>query len=667
MGGLRFRQIHLDFHTSPDIEGVGADFDKRHWQETLRKARVNSVTCFSKCHHGWSYHPTKVGRMHPHLKFNLLRAQMDACKEMDINVPIYISAGVDNVASREHPEWRAVTWDGRYMGWAQKVLDPGFHAMCFNTPYLDYLCAQIEEAARMFPENNGFFLDIIHQGQCCCRWCMDLMAREGLDPSKEEDRQKCADMVLLRYYDRATQACRSVNSKTPVFHNSGHITRGRRDILRFFSHLELESLPTGGWGYDHFPVSAKYCANLGLDYMGMTGKFHTTWGEFGGYKHPNALRYECAAMQAFGARCSVGDQLHPRGRLDESTYEIIGAAYREVEEREPWCIGAKNVADIGLLSFASLTWRKGRNDEVDDGAARVLLEGHYLFDVIDREMDFSRYKMVILPDEVDVDPALEKKLTAYLKRGGRLFLTGRSGLKPGGRGFLFNIPAETLGPSPFSPDYVLAREDLRPDFTRSPVVMYVVSQRIRVRRGRGVSLGQVFDPYFNRDFRHFCSHQHAPPKPRPSGYDAGVLAGNVLYLAHPVFTLYRRMGAVAYRQYIEKAMNLLLGDARTLLTNLPSSGRVSLTHQPRERRHILHLLYANTLNRGGSGPGGRQVEVIEDLTEIRDVTAEARLPKAVRRVTLEPQGIEIGFEKAGERVRVRVDRLKCHQMVVFHE
>jgi hypothetical protein len=43
----------------------------------------------------------------------------------------------------------------------------------------------------------------------------------------------------------------------------------------------------------------------------MTGKFHTTWGEFGGFKRPNALRYECAAMLAFGSKCSIGDQLHP--------------------------------------------------------------------------------------------------------------------------------------------------------------------------------------------------------------------------------------------------------------------------------------------------------------------------------------------------------------------
>jgi len=42
----------------------------------------------------------------------------------------------------------------------------------------------------------------------------------------------------------------------------------------------------------------------------MTGKFHTMWGEFGGYKHPNALSYECSLMLAYCAGCSIGDQLH---------------------------------------------------------------------------------------------------------------------------------------------------------------------------------------------------------------------------------------------------------------------------------------------------------------------------------------------------------------------
>ncbi|MCJ7623382.1 MAG: hypothetical protein MUO76_07750 [Anaerolineaceae bacterium] len=59
---LPFRQVHLDFHTSPAIPDVGVDFDPRVFASLLKSAHVNSVTVFAKCHHGHSYYPTKVGR-----------------------------------------------------------------------------------------------------------------------------------------------------------------------------------------------------------------------------------------------------------------------------------------------------------------------------------------------------------------------------------------------------------------------------------------------------------------------------------------------------------------------------------------------------------------------------------------------------------------------------
>ena len=63
----------------------------------------------------------------------------------------------------------------------------------------------------------------------------------------------------------------------------------------------------------------------------MTGKFHHLWGEVGGYKKPEALIYECGAMLAQGARCSIGDHLHPTGSLDQSTYRTIAGAYEHVK------------------------------------------------------------------------------------------------------------------------------------------------------------------------------------------------------------------------------------------------------------------------------------------------------------------------------------------------
>jgi len=654
---LRFRQVHLDFHTSEHLPDIGSAFDKKAWQAALRAGHVNSITCFSKCHHGWTYHPTQMGRLHPNLKFDLLRAQFEACKEIDVNVPIYLSAGIDNVAGLAHPEWREMTIDGRYFGWAVKANEPGFSMMCFNTPYLDYLCAQIREAVTLFPTCDGIFLDIISHHQCCCRWCRETMDRAGLDLEKEGDRKIHSEMALDRYFKATTAAARCIRPDMPVFHNSGHIAPGKRSILKYFSHLELESLPTGGWGYDHFPLSAKYCRNLDRDILGVTGKFHTTWGEFGGFKHPNALRYECAAMLAYGSKCSVGDQLHPLGRMDESTYSLIGAAFAEVEAKERWCDDVANVADIAVLSKSSRNPDAVRDDAADTGACRVLLEGHFMFDIIDAENDFTRYRLLILPDEIVITPELKVKLDAYLAGGGKLFLTGKSGWLENGTDFAWPLGARREVESPFQPDFMLPRADLRPDYCASPFVAYQPSQRIRVTTGE--SLGEVYDPYFNRTYKHFCSHQHAPPRPDASGFSLGGRQGALCYLAHPIFSMYRTSGAVVLKDFLVKVLRLHLGEP-TVRVSLPSTGRTTLMRQAKDNRYVLHLLYGNTIQRGSG-----ELFVIEDLLPLTQVEVSVRVPESIRRVTLEPQGREIPFTVQDGKIALTVERLECHQMVVL--
>ena len=675
MKELRFRQVHLDFHTSPLIPGIGAKFDRRQWQDALKKAHADSITCFSSCHHGWSYHPTKVGKMHPGLDFNLLRAQMDACHEINVNVPIYLTGGVNNLAAEIHPEWREITAQGELGGWVSSPIRPGFRKLCFNTPYLDYLCCMIEEAVRLFPDADGVFIDIISQSPCCCNWCMADMAKEGYDPENPDDRARFAKRTLMKYYRRVTAAARSLNPEMPVFHNSGNVTVGNREILPYFSHLELESLPTGGWGYDHYPMSAAYCRKLDLDFLGMTGKFHTTWGEFGGFKHPNALRYECAAMLANGSKCSIGDQLHPSGNLDESTYELIGKAYEEVERKEPWCRHVRSAADVAILSNTAFHPGASRAGTAsppgETGASRLLLESHIHFDLLDREMSFDPYRVLVLADDIRISPELGKRLGDFLARGGKLILSGASVLKADEDVPAFDLPMEYAGVNPLFPDYIKAAPAFAPDFVKTPFVMYQPSHRIKVKSG--TSLGEIYDPYFNRTYAHFSSHQHTPYKPEPSGFDAGIMTGGILYFAHPVFGLYAGYGNVALKQYVAHAIMAFAGEDLSVHTNLPSQGRMTLMKQEEERRYILHLLYVNTINRGSrmemSGGNVRNtstIEVIEELNPAENVIASVKLPETVRKITLEPQGVELPVRLKDGRYEVRLDRLVCHQMVVFH-
>ena len=103
------------------------------------------MTIFSKCHHGLSYHPTDVGKMHPHLGFDLMRAQLDALHKRDILAPIYLSAGWDELAAREHPGWRVVTPEGVLIRQSAEPMGAGWAFLDFASPYLDYLCRQVEE------------------------------------------------------------------------------------------------------------------------------------------------------------------------------------------------------------------------------------------------------------------------------------------------------------------------------------------------------------------------------------------------------------------------------------------------------------------------------------------------------------------------------------------
>jgi hypothetical protein len=661
---MRYRQIHLDFHTSERIPGIGSRFDPEVFGKTFAGADVDSVTIFSKCHHGWSYHPTEVGKQHPNLDFDLLRAQLDALHARGINAPIYISAGWDELAAREHPGWRVVTPEGELIRQRGKPMGPGWAFLDFNSPYLDYFCRQVEEVMEKYPDGDGIFIDICFALVTASAWAQVKMEAQGLDWTNHEDRLKFTEQTQIEFFDRVSGAVRKHDPKRPLFFNFGHVRRGRRDILKYFTHLEIESLPTAFWGYEHFPVSARYVDTLGIEFLGMTGKFHHLWGEVGGYKKPEALLYECGAMLAQGAKCSIGDHLHPTGEIDQSTYRSIAPAYAHVKAREAWSEGSTNIAEIGVLSAEAasrprLAGIPGHHVDADEGAVRLLLEGKFTFDVLDLDSDFAKYRLLILPDVVEVSPKLKAKINAYVKAGGRVLLTGKSGIDPE-KGFVFDVGAKWRGPSPYTEgDYLLPIAQLRASFVDNPLFMYEVAERIEVKSG--ASLGDIYDPYFDRLAKHFSGHVNTPSQPDPSGYDAGSEKGAFTYMAHPLFTAYKRIGAVAMLEIAEKLVEHALGHRRMIETSLPRAGRATLRRQPTEKRDILHLLHATPVLRGSIR--GDNVQPIQDLITLENIGVSVEADGKVKSVKLIPGGEPLTFEQRKGRVSFTVPSVTGHQMV----
>ncbi len=647
MNDFKLRQVHLDFHTSPDIKNIGEKFNKEDWQNALKAGAVDSITVFSKCHHGYSFHPTKANEMHPELNFDLLKAQLEACEEIGVRAPVYISAGFDEKEAKRHPEW--IIRSKKEKGLIHEFENPGFNLLCFNTPYLDMLVAQIEEVMTIYNPCE-IFLDIVGERVCYCPACLKSMEDDGIDIEDDDAVSQFGKKVYRNYLDRTYEAVKKHNKKTKVYQNSGHLTKGRHDLVDTLEHFELESLPTGGWGYDHFPMSAAYARTLTEDYLGMTGKFHGTWGEFGGFKHPNALIYETSLSLAEGAGCSIGDQMHPEGKLNKSTFELIGEAYKEVEKKEPWCKGAKNISDIAVLSVEAMGIDRYSDDgRADFGANRILLETNKLYDFIDTEADFSKYKLIIMPDFVRFNDELKIKTEEYLKNGGKLLLSGVSGLDDKNK-FCVDAGIEYIGENDFNPTYFI------PDFkTVNGTTEYLCRPKShKIKNIDAVALAYAQNPYFNRTAEHFCSHQHAPNN-RDLTYCAVTLKGNVGYIGWDAFSGYAISGDLHLKELCSFMIEKLLGDDASLkVENFPDKAIVTLLKQ--NERKIVHLLFAHTTIRG------KNVEVIEDVVPLFNVKVSVKGEKP-KKVSLVPENKEIPFEYKNEEIMFNVPEIYIHRMI----
>jgi hypothetical protein len=660
---LRFRQVHLDFHTSEMIEGIAKEFDAEEFAATLKKAYVNSVTAFARDHHGYLYYDSKKHpeRIHPFLaNKNLLKHQIEACHKQNIRVPIYTTIQWDHYTALRHPEWLVRDENGAPIAFGNtNVFQPGFYNhLDIATPYIDFLKEHLKDLFGSVPV-DGLFLDIHHIMPNANQSAIEGMMKKGLDPTKEQVRLLYNLEVTRAYKEDLTAFIRRLDKNCTIFYNSGHVGPHIKETIPYNTHLELESLPSGGWGYMHFPLTVRYARNLGKDLMGMTGKFHTSWGDFHSLKNEAALEFETSMMLAMNAKCSIGDQLHPKGRLDKATYGLIGNAYKKVAEKEPWCEGAKAVTEIGVLTTEEFAGpgMGGRTPEAMMGVVRILQEGAVQFDVLDSESNFDNYNLILLPDVIPVNEKLKGKLQTYLAKGGSLISSYKSGLAPDGKTVALPEMGITLvGDAPYSPDFLVPKGALSKDLPETELVMYMKGMEVKVGTGAEV-LVQTNVPYFNREWNHFSSHKHTPSSGKV-GYPGVVKKGRSIYFMHPIFSQYNKNAPYWCKQLVLNAINML--QPEPLVThNGPSGMIVALNEQAAKNRHVLHLLYYTPERRG------TDFDIIEDVIPVYTILLSIKNNRKVNSVTLVPQNQSVPFKIVGGRIEFTLKELNGHQMIAF--
>lgn len=660
---LPSRQVHLDFHTSELIPSIGEKFDKKQFQEALKAGRVNQLNIFGKCHHGWSYYPTEVGKQHPNLKFDLLGEQIKACHEIGAKCTIYFTVGWSANDAEEHPDWTMRNRDGSiavgpdynhyaksgdflpHYAWKRMDASAG-------TPYHALILKQVEEICKRYPDLDGFWFDIYHvTSHNYNQYAMARMKKQGVDISNPKEVERSHALALKAHMKELRELIAKYHPQATVFFNSAtHLAEKSIFTERLFdmnTHAELEDLPTTWGGYDKLPLEAKYHLQQGTPAVAMSGKFHKAWGEFGGFKHPDAIKYEAAAMIAFGVSCNFGDQLHPSGEMDMETYRNIGQAYEYVEKIENYGLGGVPVSKLGM-------WLTLNND-ADHGVVRMLLETQKDF-IVANETNLDKLELLIIPSANCLTTEQAAKINAWVKKGGKLIVFGKGALDKEEKRFLLDVGADYLKKSDFQFDYTVVKQDITKNIVNSPFLNY--ESGLLVKATTGIPLAMVREPYFNRTYAQYCGHRETPYKLEDSSYPAVVKNGNVIYFAHSLDKLYYTHAVRLHRELFNNAIDLLVKSPMLKVDKLPSSGRVSLLKQDNEKRYVAHLLYAPALQRG-------EVQVIEDLVPISDVQIEINVPEKVKNVYAIPGNKKLKFTTNGQTIKVNVPAFTMHTALVI--
>lgn len=432
-------------HVNDDRDEYLSRFDAEKYFVCLKKAHIQSPMIYLQSHTGLCNYPTKVAKTHAKMtgENNGVKQLVNLCKSHGLKVVGYYSLIFNNVATDFHLEWEMRYADGST--WRDKGQRYG---LCCpnNAEYRAFVKENVKELADYFDNLDGIFYDMPYwEVPCRCDSCKKRFKEEtGFDIPEKEDfndekwllyvKKRQEWMVdFVRYVKNLSKEL--MPKVTAEFNFAavigcdwlGGSTEGINDECEF----------TGGdlYGdlYSH-SFTAKYyygiTKNQPFEYM--TCRCNKNLREHTVTKPQEMLNAEIMLTVAHhGATLNI-DAINPDGTLDERVYEKVGKAFEKQMPYEEYMDKGELYADVAVY-FDSKTmfeepYAKTYNKLCAVNAHKTLVEKHIATAVIanGNTGDLGKYKMIIAPCLQDFDNDEPLKFIDYVKKGGVLYLSGKS-------------------------------------------------------------------------------------------------------------------------------------------------------------------------------------------------------------------------------------------------
>ena len=630
--------LFYDNHTMPACPDVGENFDAEAFTDRIKWCGVDYLTFHARCNLGMAYYDTKIGIKHPSLKYDLFGELADACQRKGIALPAYLNGGISSAEGVLHRDWTTIAFDGR------EYRDPHFtpyvRTMCYNSPYRDHLIAMVEEIANNYPV-SGFFIDCLQRFYCTCPICIKEMKERGIDYTNKKAVGEFSDFSALRLANDIYKAATAINPDLLIYFNNP----GYEEQAKFSTYFEVECLPAGNYGYEYLPVLSHYLRTLGdMPVLNMNGRFYE-WGDFGGLRPEAAIKSELLYGLANGMRPNVGGHFHPRGDLNNAVFDRIEKIYKELQTREPWYDNAKNITEIAIVY--PLKIENIRGDRKLKSAVRILSELKQQFDVVTTFSDWSRYKVLVIPDDITFNEEITQRISS-----------GASGLDREQTQFVLEKEwgVKYLGENNFDPAYFTVGKNYNYGLPDMPLSLYSSGIDMEPLPGTSVE-ANLIKPYYNRGWDGEYAFYYNPPD-KVTNKPALTINGKVVHFSHRIFSGYSGKASVELRTVFANVLNTYLPEPLFKSEDLPSFSRAFVTEQP--GRKMVHILsYVPELR-------GSKTQMIEEAIELHDIEIALRNDgKPPKKVYLAPERKELPFKIIDGYIYVTIPVSNGYSMVVF--
>jgi hypothetical protein len=587
------------------------------------------------------------------LRGDSLAEIIDACHAADIRVIARMDfSKVRRPLYERHPEWAYVRSDGAI------VDEHGDVHVCPSGAYQREFAPRIVEETITTLDVDGVFINMAgfqtrdyaarYHGICHCASCAEGFG-ETLPHTEDLD-----DPVFRRYTAFKRRILREVDERI-----HGTIRRLRPDMaidrsfedgrgfVRQESNTALdrrEDWPYSGsentkWVVSSFPSMVS--SNSSVDFIDYPVR-HVAVSP-----HRQRLRLVEGIANGGGLDYYVIGRLD--GHADRSGFDAVREIFRfhAAHERE--------YADLRPCAATALLAGQFGNVDEFRGWFRVLTEQHVVFDtlLVDALADGvpERFRVLVLPDLQALSGEQARAIDAFVRRGGTLLATGRTGFRDEGYEPRDRPALECLGIERVR----VVRDDVRGAYLE-----------IEDREGFGrlalTDLVFVDGPYVEADFRESASRRMRFVPPGPFGPpervvlgdatdDPGLVVhpfgeGRVVYAPWLPGTLVHRHGHPNSAAFAADALEHHAG-VEPLGGNLPPMVEVTLLERADRSAWLLHLI-----NHSGQF-GSSYVAPIPIL----DLEAELPVENEPRGVTGLVAGRPYAWSADGGRISIRIPEL----------